>query len=265
MKKRLKIATFLILVCNYSFSQLNEKEIVILKNFTYFNQKSYLNNGNNGNWTKKCLISKGLVYQEENYLDKKLMSVEKNIYDDYENLLCKIKFNNTNSGNKTDTIFKYQYKYDDLNRVIEKEYSFGMVEKFSNFDKNSKPKLIERFNKDNKTLYFSPITEIRDFDENGNLIKEVKTEIEFPITENDTIKKIKIETNTFKYDKYGNIIEIKRSYNPKESFPIIMIGGLPLYETENIEYKYNKFGLWTKKYWIADGKKILLYKRKFIK
>jgi hypothetical protein len=264
MKKRLKIVTLLIFICNYSFSQFKEKEIVILKNYSYFNQKSYLNIGR-GNWNKKCLLNNGLVYQEENYLEKKLMSEQKYIYDDYGNLLFEISTYNINSGNKIDTIFKYQYKYDEFNRVIEKEYSFGMVEKFSKFDNNSKPKLIERFYKDNKTLYFRPINEFRDFDENGNLIKEIKTEIEYPESESDTIKKIKIETNTYKYDKYGNVIEIKRSYNPEESFPIIMIGGLPLYETEKMEYKYDKFGLWTKKYWIAGGKKILLYKRKFIK
>ncbi|GAB3716830.1 hypothetical protein [Flavobacterium koreense] len=264
MKKLLLIITFLILIYNCSFSQSYEKEANKLKNYAFFNEKSYINCGG-GHWSKKCKIRNGLVYQEENYLEEKLMSIHEKIYDDYGNMIFEISTYNINTGKKIDTLFKYKYKYDELKRVIEKEYSFGMVEKFSKFDKNSKPKLIERFEKSGETLYFWPITEIRDFDENGNLVKEIKTEIAYPDSKSDTIKRLKVETNIYKYDKFGYVIEIKRNNNPEESFPIIIGGGLSLYETENFEYKYDKTGLWEKKYRIIEGKKRMLYKRNFKK
>jgi len=45
-------------------------------------------------------------------------------------------------------------------------------------------------------------------------------------------------------------------------FPI-MFSGRAIFEDESFEYKYNKDGLWIKKYLVSGDKKILLERRVF--
>jgi hypothetical protein len=259
MIKILQVLTFLVLGFNFAYSQNIENETDKLSSFKTIKKTSCQSYGN---WSKTYELENGLIVSQRNYSGNTLTLIQKNIYNHNKNVIYEISIYNRNSGYKIDTTLSYSYKYDEKNRIIEKKYSFGMIEKYSAFDKNSKPKLIERLNENGKPLYFFPITENMEYDSIGNLIKETKTELEYA-SDNDTTKQYKVEINTYKYDRFGNVIQLKREFSPKEEFPIIMTGGLPLYETEEFEYKYNEKGLWKKKYWIVQGKKRLLEKREF--
>ena len=70
-------------------------------------------------------------------------------------------------------------------------------------------------------------------------------------------------TTYYKYDDRNNVIEIHREYLPKQEFPIIMIGGPAKYEFEYFRYKYNKNGLWSKKYKTVNGMEYVVAKRKY--
>lgn len=74
---------------------------------------------------------------------------------------------------------------------------------------------------------------------------------------------IQIETIFYKYDKLNNVIELNRSFNIPMEFPIVYGGGRSHYQNEKFRYIYNKDGLWTKKYWIIDGKEFFIEKRIF--
>ncbi|OYU78856.1 MAG: hypothetical protein CFE23_16655 [Flavobacterium sp. BFFFF1] len=93
------------------------------------------------------------------------------------------------------------------------------------------------------------------YDTAGNVI--------FEKTYSKIDKQILIETNSYKYDSHNNVIEINRTADPKQEYPIIMTGGQALYENEKFRYVYNNDGLWIKQYWIVDGKETLITKRVF--
>jgi predicted nucleic-acid-binding protein len=219
-----------------------------------------------GNWSYIYTLQNGKIVQQENLTEKTTTLIQKNIYDSNDNIIHEIKTYDINNGKKIDTAFSYKIEYDNLNRIITKRFCGKkrefLIERFSDFNEFSQPKLIERLSGDGKKLYFGPFKEILEYDTTGNLINETKFETKYP-EENEPEGKISIEINRYKYDSNRNIIEIKREFNPKINFPINMVGGLPLYETEKFEYKYNKEGLWTKKYWTVENKKYLIEKRDF--
>jgi hypothetical protein len=259
MRRIVKII-LLILISSICYCQDfdNAEKLKGYKNVIVKHCKSY------GDWWYSYKLENGLQVEQRNFSGKIQTLVQEIIYDKNKNILFEISSFNINDGFKLDTVSSYKYKYDELNRLVEKRFVFGMVEKFSDFNEFSKPKRIERFNDNGETLYFWPISENLEYDAYGNLIKESKIEIDYPESKNDTVKKYKLETNFYKYDTYGNIVEIRRQY-PEQEFPIILSGGFPLYELEKFRYKYNKEKIWTKKYWIVNGKEMLIQRRKFEK
>ena len=251
-----KITLLLILLFNQVYSQELNDNVEKLKIYKTVSVKSY------GNWTSVFELENGFIVNQKNLSKKITTLIKKNIYDRNNNIIYEISSYDINNGNKIDTISSYKYEYDELNRMILKKAQFGMIEKFSDFSEFSKPKLIERLNENEEAFDLEPFKEILEYDSIGNLVKETKFDNIYP-EENNTIKKISIETNRFKYDDYGNITEIKREFTPKIKFPIEVLGGFPLYEHEKFEYKYNKNGLWVKKYLLVEGKKYLIKKREF--
>ena len=131
-----------------------------------------------------------------------------------------------------------------------------MTEKYSDFNELGKPKLIERIVESNIKL--RPFKELIEYDNNGKIIK--KTEFNYNLNNQEKIEK---STTIFKYDNRNNVIEIHREFEPKQKFPIIMIGGPSKYEFEYFRYIYNKNGLWTKKYKTVNGIENLVAKRKY--
>ena len=142
--------------------------------------------------------------------------------------------------------------------LVRKTFDFGMTEKYSDFNELGKPKLIERIEKWDFKAW--PYKEMIKYDKKGNIIKST----EFYTCEDLNGKTVSEKTTThYKYDNQNNVIEIQREYDPKQEFPIIMIGGPAKYEFEYFRYKYNKNGLWTKKYKTVNGKEYLVAKRKY--
>ncbi|HSD06684.1 hypothetical protein [Flavobacterium sp.] len=262
------MSIFLLLLINISFSQ-DKKEITKLKNYSFYLLKSY---HTDKNWSIKYKLLNGLVQEEENFRNDNLASIQKNIYDKKNNKIeSYLIFKNMHNDNKMDTLSANFFKYDNKNRLIELKHvlRFSITkltddattfEIYSDFDKQSNAKTISRYDQNRKPVY----KENREFDNKGNLVKEVKTELE-KSQNNESAKIINTETCNYKYDKYNNVIELKRSFDPKKVFPIAKLDGLTIYETENYEYEYNEIGLWLKKYVIIEGKKRLIEERSFSK
>ena len=207
-------------------------------------------------WKYVYELKDGLIVKQENYCKRKLMNRTKFEYDRFGNVVREINTYNINDGNvnSIDTI-KLAYK-DSL--LISRVFSYG-YEKCSDFTELGKPTLIEK--KDEVFLNAFSKEQI-EYDEKGNIIKST----EFTDYKDSTVSP-KPENEkciiTYKYDDRNNVVEINREYEPKQEFPIPITGGPFLFEYEYFRYKYNKNGLWTKKYKTVDGKEDLIAKRKY--
>ena len=270
---KLRLILFLIITFNSVFSQTSKNETDALKKYNSYILKSY---HTNANWSIKYILKKGFVQEEENYKDGEFRSIQKNTYDKKNNLVYKVlTFKNKFNDQKMDTLNEKFLKYDDKNRLVELRdvIKFSVtkltndatgLEVYSDFDKNSNSKLISRYNGDYKPIYYGYSKENREFDNKGNLIKEEKIELKYA-QKDESSQILKVETIEYQYDKYGNVIELKRNFEPKTELPYTGLDGLTIYETENYEYEYNDKGLWLKKYRIVEGKKKLLEERIFNK
>ncbi|GAL73415.1 hypothetical protein [Jejuia pallidilutea] len=209
-----------------------------------------------GKWNTKFYLSNGLISVRENYWKNKLRSRTEFEYDRFGNVVREINTYNINDGNvnSIDTI-KLEYK-DSL--LIGRVFSYG-YEKYSDFTELGKPKLIE---KKDEVLLKAFSKEKIEYDEKGNIIKstEFTDYKDSPVSPKPENEKCII---TYKYDDRNNVVEIHREYEPKQEFPIPITGGPFLYEYEYFRYKYNKNGLWTKKYKTVNGKEYLIAKRKY--
>lgn len=245
--KNLLILVLIILNFNNSFGQKNEKKL--LKNYNFYIEK----NKEIGKWRTKYFLSNGLITIKENYWKSNLVGLTKLEYDEHDNVIKEILIFDPNNNIDYDTI-NYTFKYQD-NKLIERRIDFGMIEKYSDFNENGDPQLIERA--DEKIW---PFKEILNYDENGNIIKTIEFSKYLDI---DNKWKQEIATTYYRYNNYHDIIEIHREFEPKQEFPIIIIGGPAKYEFEYYRYKYNKDGLWIKKFETVQGKEKLIAKRKF--
>jgi len=246
--KNLPLLILILLNFNISFAQKSEAEL--LKDYDFYLEK----NIEMGKWSTKYFLSNGLVTTQENYWNNELRSRTEFEYDKYHNVKQETETYNINDG-KVNNVSHIKLKYNDT-LLVRKKFDFGMTEKYSDFNKFGKPKMIERIDEHNAW----PHKEIFEYDKKGNIAKSIVFNI-YTDLNNETIKEKAI--TYFKYDKWNNVIEIHREFEPKQEFPIIMTGGPAKYEFEYFRYKYNKNGLWTKKYKTVDGKEILVAKRKY--
>jgi len=205
-------------------------------------------------WKYHFELKKGLVVKQENYCKNKLTFRAEFEYDKFENVRSKTETYNINDG-LVNNVSKTKLKYND-GILTCKEFSYGVVEKYSDFNEYGKPKLIERTDEHN----IWPFKETFEYDENGNVIKSVIYSTYTNLDEAIVNEKV---TTHFKYDKWNNVIEIHREFEPKREFPIIVIGGPANYEFEYFRYKYKENGLWTKKFKTAGAKEYLVAKRKY--
>ncbi len=233
---------------NFSFAQ--KKEFELLKYYDSYIEKKI----ESGKWIIKNQLLNGLVIVQEYYGKNELRNRTKFEYDNFGNVIRQIEIYNINDG-KINTVSEFKLEYND-NLLIKKEFNYGLIEKYSNFTKLGKPKLIERIT----DLDLFPYKEIFEYDKNGNIVTSI-TFTTYKDIDNKTVN----EKNTthFKYDKRNNVIEIHREFEPKQEFPIWIVGGPAQYEFEYFRYKYNKKGLWTKKYKTVNGKEYLAVKRKY--
>jgi hypothetical protein len=253
----------LIFIAQFSFSQNFEKEkskLVGYKSFEIKNLDSY-----KSSWSQINYLINGIINQNEHYFEGKLRSKQYYIYDKFGNEIYEVQTFDSNIGTKNDTIQNNKLTYNSKGFLSQIDYHSGNIEKYSDFTETGKPRLIESFIPKNDSLILWPSKKIIIYDGNGNIEKEMIYVFSYSQENNRTKRDIQIETNHYKYDKFNNIIEIKRENEPNIKFPIIMTGGRPQYEIEKFRYVYNSDGLWTKMFWIVDGKEKLIKKRKLIK
>jgi len=177
-------------------------------------------------------------------------------YNQFNHVDYKVIYFDYSKGKVNDTIF-YNLTYNTKNQLIKADYSFK--ECYSNFNENSLPQnidLCERSISKDSILDLEYKTELIYNSENKIIKKTTYSVVE---------KKIEINVIIYKYDEKGNIIELSRKNTPKTEFPIYVLGGLAQYENEKFRYVFNKDGIWTKKYWIVEGKEYLIEKRKLVK
>ncbi len=249
MKNLLLFILFLINF-NNSFGQKSETEL--LKDYDFYVEK----NIEMGKWNTKYYLSNGLVTVQENYWKNKLGSRTEFEYDRYGNVKRETETYDIDEGKVNDVSNLILVYKDTL--LISKEFSFGMTEKYSDFNELGKPQLIERI----EELEFKafPHKELIEYNDKGNIVKT----IEFSIYEDLKGKTIHEKATThFKYDEWNNVIEIHREFQPEQEFPIILIGGPAKHEFEYFRYKYNRIGLWLKKFKTVNGKENLVAKRKY--
>ena len=237
-------------VFNFTVGQNSKSDL--LKGYDYYVEK----NLEMGKWWNKYYLKKGIAVIEENYWKKELRHRTAFEFDNQNNVKQEIETYNINDG-KVNNILNIKLKYED-SLLIRKEFDFGMTEKYSDFNEFGKPKLIERFEESEFKAF--PFKEVLEYDKNGNVTKST----EYSIYEDLNGKVVNEKaTTSYKYDKWNNVIEIHREFEPRQKFPIIMTGGPAKYEFEYFRYKYNKKGLWTEKFKTVNGKEFLVAKRKY--
>jgi hypothetical protein len=246
--KNLLVSIITLLIFNNSFAQKSESEL--LKNYKFYVER----NIEMGKWSNRYYLENGLVTAEESYWKNELRSRTEFKYDQFNNVEREIKTFDINEG-KVNHVTKIKLEYKN-GLLVCKEYDYGLTEKYSDFTEHGKPKLIERT--DEHKIW--PHKEAFKYDENGNIIKSIVFSTYTDLKDKTVNEKA---TTYFKYDKWNNIIEIYREFEPKQEFPIIMVGGPAKNEFEYFRYKYKKNGLWTKKYKTVNGKEYLVAKRKY--
>ena len=163
-----------------------------------------------------------------------------------------------NNGYKIDTISREQKIYNENKELIKLILNGKPFINYSKFTANKLPQIEEWiFEPKNRKEY--------KYDSNDDLIEQKEFQNYNNSSTNKETDSIQVETITYKYDNHHNVIELKRSFKFPVEFPIIIGGGKSHYEHERFRYAYNKYGLWTKKYWIIKDKEILIEKRRFYK
>ncbi|WP_222984050.1 hypothetical protein [Flagellimonas meishanensis] len=249
--KNLHATILTLLIFGASLAQKNENDL--LKNYGSYVEK----NIEMGKWSTKFYLTNGLVSVRESYWKNELRSRTEYKYDRFGNVEREINTYDINEGQIND-ISNLKLEYDD-SLLVRKTFDFGTTEKYSDFTELGKPKLIE---KKDEVLLKALSKEQIEYDDKGNIIKstEFTDYRDSPVSPKPENEKCII---TYKYDDRNNVIEINRKYEPKQEFPIAITGGPFLYEYEYFRYKYNKNGLWTKKFKTVDGKEYLIAKRKY--
>ncbi len=250
--KNLLAYIIILLIFDNSFAQKSENEL--LKNYDLYVEE----NVEMGKWSTKYYLSNGLISVQENYWKNELRNRTEYKYDRFRNVECEINTYDINEG-KVNNINQIKLGYKD-SLLIGRIFSYG-YEKYSDFTELRKPKLIE---KKDEVLLKAYYKEQIEYDEKGNAIKSTEF-IDYkdcPVSPKPENEK---SITYYNYDSRNNIIKIYREYEPKQEFPIIIIGAPPLYKNEYFRYKYNKDGLWVKKYKTVNEKEYLITKRKYKK
>ena len=217
----------------------------------YKTVETILGKSKNG-WRKLSKLSNGKIVQTENYLRNELRQRVIFIYDSINDVTTEVKKYDSNRGEVSDTL-KYFYTWNKLKQLVERKDEFGCIEKYSNFDSKNLPQLLDRINCPLDSLF--GYREEYLYDEKGDIIFEKI----FSKVDNQ----FQIEFNKYKFDQYNNVIEVNRSAEPKQDYPIQVTGGRFRYENEKYLYIYNKYGLWTKQFWIVEKEKHLIARRKY--
>lgn len=165
--------------------------------------------------------------------------------DSFGNVVMEVAF----YGTKTDTVQSILVY--SKGQLIEKLTDNGLIEKYSGFTACGKPRQIHR----NDSIFF-PFKEVFEYNELCQLTKSST----WQWVNNNFLE----STEAYAYNDFGDVLEVKRSFDPSLKFPISVTGGLILYENERFEYRRGKYSFWTRKYRFANGKRKLITKRKVL-
>ena len=246
------IMLIIFILGNLSFSVGQNSNVELLNEYNFYIEK----NIEMGKWSKKIYLKNGLPVIEESYWKKELRHRTEFEYDKHNNIKKETETFEINEG-KVNNVSDIKLRYDN-GLLTHREYNYGLREKYSDFNKLGKPKVIERIEESDFKIW--PNKELIEYDNQGNITKST----EYSTYEDLNGKTInEIATTYYKYDDKKNVIGINREFEPKQEFPIIITGGPSMYEYEYYRYKYNKNGLWTKKYKTVNGKEYLVALRKY--
>jgi len=246
------ILLIIFILGNLSFSVGQNSNVELLNEYNFYIEK----NIEMGKWSKKIYLKNGLPVIEESYWKKELRHRTEFEYDKHNNIKKETETFEINEG-KVNNVSDIKLRYDN-GLLTHREYNYGLREKYSDFNELGKPKVIERIEESDFKIW--PNKELIEYDNQGNITKST----EYSTYEDLNGKTInEIATTYYKYDDKKNVIGINREFEPKQEFPIIITGGPSMYEYEYYRYKYNKNGLWTKKYKTVNGKEYLVALRKY--
>ena len=202
-------------------------------------------------WKYVFEIKNGLVVKQENYCKNKLTYRAEFEYDEFDNVKRETETYNINDG-EVNNVSETKLKYNE-GILIRREFSYGIIEEYSDFNEYGQPKLVKRM--DEHKIW--PYKETFEYDENGNITKHIQYS-SYSYSDQPNEK----ATTHFEYDSLNNVVALHREFEPKREFPLQMTGPFK-YEYEYFRYVYNDLGLWTKKFKTANGKEYLVAKRKY--
>ncbi len=216
-----------------------------IKTYKYFPKKSA--------YYQIDKVNNSKIVESNYYLNRKLKLKYVFEYNDKGKLIKEFIKYDFEEGYVDLLLNEYKYFYNNNKQLIRKENK-TYSEFFSKFNLNNEPQIIIRKGDFGISI---PQKEELKYDSKGNVIEE---RLYFFTGEEDET----VEYNKFVYDEYNNIIKIERQFIPEQNFPILITGGRSLFQKEEYSYKYNKQGLWVKKYLTVNGKRKLIEKRRFM-
>lgn len=240
MKNLLLSITALLAICFSSKTQIKELE----KNPNWKKYTTVIEKTPYGKdyWKTEYTLKDGQIDTFKTFFKEELRGTSKYVYDQHANVSQMIV---TDTDKKTKTV-DFNPKYNSEGEKIEScntKYSYTPNKQIA---KKTSKEFEESIGKEGWSVSYQ-------YDDKGNIARSEHTNF----IKNDR----QIDIEEFTYDSCGNVLTINRSSTPERKYPLIGIGGRSLDQHETFEYEYNDDCLWTKKYLVKKGKKILLAER----
>lgn len=240
MKNLLLSITALLTICFSSKAQIKELENnPNWKKYTTVIEKTPYGKDY---WKTEYTLKDGQIDNFKTFSKEELRGTFKYVYDQHSNVSQMI-VTDTDKESKTVDI---ETKYNSEGLKIKSQntkYSYNQNKQIA---KETSKEFEESIGKEGWSVSYQ-------YDDKGNIARAERTSF---IKNNR-----QIDVEEFTYDSCGNVLTIDRSSTPTRKYPLIGIGGRSLDQHETFEYEYNDDCLWTKKYLVKKGKKILLFER----
>lgn len=240
MKNLLLSITALLAICFTAKAQIKELE----KNPNWKKYTTVIEKTPYGKdyWKTEYTLKDGQIDTFKTFFKEELRGTFKYVYDQHANVSQMIV---TDTDKKTKTV-DLKPKYNSEGEKIENPNVTYLYNQNKQVEKETSKEFEESKGDEGWTTSYK-------YDIIGNIARSEHTNI------TKTTKQTDVEE--FTYDSCGNVLTINRSSTPERIYPLIRIGSRSLDQHETFEYEYNDDCLWTKKYLVKKGKKILLAER----